>query len=468
MAGATFGWVSYLQGVAAAPIETLAAIQYLTTADWAKPLVSADSSLLSWPLGVLVAVALLAVFTVINMVGIRWLARVNSAVTVWKIAVPLFTVAVLFMGHFHTENFTPFFTEGPTVKNILMTLPAGVIFSYTGFEQAVQLGGEAKDPQKDLALAVIGSLIIGAVIYVLVQIAFIGAMEPSLLAEAGGWAGLSPETQNGTLKELNDGPFFALASLAGLGWLAALLRADAVISPAGNALIYQTTGSRLGFGLARNGFLPDAFERVSPRTKIPTFAVVTTSALGVLFLLPFPSWYALVNLVTSAVVLMYVPAPLALAALRRQKPDLPLPYRLPWAGVLAPASFVAATWMIVFAGYGTYTTLLASVVVGYVLFAATRMLHLNSRPLTIDWAAAPWIGAYFAGLLVISYFGSFGHGGILGGGGVFHNVLVGGDDALGLVGTLVASAAWALVIFFWAVRTRLPVEKVDRYISEVT
>ena len=86
----------------------------------------------------------------------------------------------------------------------------------------------------------------------------------------------------------------------------------------------------------------------------------------------------------------------------------------------------------------------------------------------MDWEAAWWIIPYFIGMLVISYFGDFGAGGIIGGIGFFEHVLdQGGNDDLGLFGGLAVTAAWSLVIYYIAISRRLPTEKVDEYVREV-
>ncbi len=148
---------------------------------------------------------------------------------------------------------------------------------------------------------------------------------------------------------------------------------------------------------------------------------------------------------------MYSAAPLALAALRKQKPDLPRVYRLPAAGFLAPLAFVCASWIIYWAGWETLTTLMVAMLIGYALIAASYAFKLNPEAPPMDWGAAVWIIPYFIGMLVISYFGDFGAGGIIGGIGIFHHVLdQGGNDDLGLVGGLIASAAWSLIIYYVA------------------
>ena len=165
---------------------------------------------------------------------------------------------------------------------------------------------------------------------------------------------------------------------------------------------------------------------------------------------------------------MYSAAPLALAALRKQKPELERVYSLPWAHVLAPLSFVCASWIIYWAGWETYTTLMLAMLIGYALIATSYALNLNPKAPKMDWEAAVWIIPYLVGMLVISYFGDFGAGGIVGGIGFFRHVLdQGGNDDLGLVGGLVAVAVWSLIIYYVAISRRLPSEKVDEYVAEV-
>jgi amino acid transporter len=474
-AGATFGWASYLQAASVAPIEVLAAIQYLSTAHWARNFFHATAAaggaggtLHGW--GYLAAAILLLIFVIVNIIGIRWFAKINNAITTWKVVIPVVTIFILLIGHFHSSNFGHaaggFFTSSSPVKNILLTLPAGIIFSLLGFEQAVQLGGESANPGRDLPRAVILSMLIGGIVYILLQVSFIGAMSPSLLLHNHGWTGLGT-SKSPTVAQLQAGPFFTLVSIAGISWLATVLRIDAVISPGGTGLMYETSSARLSFGLSRNGFVPTAFESVN-RSRVPVFGVIIATLVGVLFLLPFPSWAKLVGIVTSASVFMYAGAPVALGALRRQKPDLPRTYRLPAAGILAPLAFIGAGWVILFSGWQTYTTLLVALLIGYALIWLSYLFKLNPKAPPMDWQAAPWIIAWMIGMGVVIYLGDFGAGGIIGGIGPFKNVLAqGGTDDIGLIGCIAASAGVSLIIYYWAINTALPPHKVDEYVRDV-
>jgi amino acid transporter len=475
LAGATFGWFAYLQAASVAPIEVLAALQYASTYSFAHSWYNGATNTLHGT-GYIIAVALMFVFVTINIIGIRWLARVNNGLTWWKVLIPVLTIVVLLVTHFHGSNFTAgggFFIHGAAVKSILIAIPTGgIVFSLLGFEQAVQLGGEARNPSKDLPRAVILSILIGGSIYILVQVAFIGALEPRLLAQAHTWTNLVPGHQSPALAALNAAPFYTVAKLAGLAWLALVLRIDAIISPIGTGLIYTTSASRISFGLSRNGYVPKAFETNAPRTKVPLFSIVIAAIVGLLFLLPFPSWSKLVGVVTSASVLMYAGAPLALGALRLQKPDLPRPYRIPAGRLMAPLAFVLATLIVYWAGWPTYTTLMAALLIGYALMALSALFKLNPNRPKVDWGAAIWIFPYLIGMGVISYFGTFGAptggpGGIIGGVGMFKTVLVGGKNELGLYGGLLVSAAWSLIIYYTAISRRLTPSQVDHNVRDV-
>src|SRR5262249_59847680 len=118
-------------------------------------------------------------------------------------------------------------------KALFAAIPgAGTISAYLGFEQADQLAGEIKNPARNLPRAIITAILLCTAIYVMLQIVFIGALNPSTLN--GGWAPLKDNTG------LIEGPLAFVAAAAGLGWLAVILRLDAFISPYGTGLIYQT------------------------------------------------------------------------------------------------------------------------------------------------------------------------------------------------------------------------------------
>jgi amino acid transporter len=475
LAGATFGWFAYIQAASVAPIEVLATIQYMSLFSWARswykpPAPGALLGTLSgW--GIVVSIALMVFFVALNLIGIRWLAYANTGITTWKVLVPILVIIVLLATHFHAGNFSAgggFWAPGGTnvaAKAIFTALPgAGIVFALLGFEQAVQLGGESANPQRDLPRAVIGSIIIGAVVYILLQVVFIGALNPATITHFHTWAKLANDTP------LGQGPFYTVISVAGLAWLAWIIRIDAVISPGGTGLIYLTSASRLSFGLSRNGYVPKVLESTNRRTKIPVVGVVVSAIVGLLFLLPFPSWASLVNIVTGASVLMYAGAPLALGALRKSKPNLPRSYRLPAAKIVAPLAFILANFIVYWSGWNTVSLLMAVLLIGYIIIAVSGALHLNDNMPKMDWGASVWIFPYLIGMVLISYFGNFDSGatkGVFGGIGVFKNLLLGGNADIGFWYDLLILAGFSLAIYLLAVRSALPEADVDKYVADV-
>ncbi len=233
-------------------------------------------------------------------------------------------------------------------------------------------------------------------------------------------------------------------------WLAWVMRVDAVVSPSGTGLLYLTGASRLSFGLSRDGYVPKLFLVEDERTDVPLWGVIMSGALGLLFLLPFPSWGKLVSVVTGAVVLMYAGAPLALGSLRRSQPELARPYRLPAARLLGPASFVFATFIAYWSGWQTISTLMLALLLGYGFMGLGRRLHLDLDPPRIEWASAWWLFPYLVGLSVVSYLGNFGKGGILGGVGPFHDFLMGGRGVIPLWWDMACLTVLGLAVFVGA------------------
>ncbi|MGW9025110.1 APC family permease [Streptomyces sp. NPDC055722] len=441
LAGMSFGWFSWLQAATVAPIEVEAMIGYAAHWDFAKGFQHADGTLTTS--GFVVAVVLMAVFVAVNFLGVRVLAHTNSAATWWKIAVPLGAIFIIAVGNFHPHNFTAGGFAPFGAKGVLGAISSsGIIFALLGFEQAIQLAGESRNPKRDLPLATLGSVAIGAVIYVLLQVVFIGALPHSSFAH--GWAKLDfPGI---------SGPWAGLATVVGLGWLSVVLYIDAVISPGGTGLIYTTATSRVSYGLAKNGYAPKLFEKIDAR-GVPWFGLGISFVTGVVCFLPFPSWQELVGFITSASVLMYAGAPLAYGVFADRLPNHERPYRLPGGKVISPLSFVVANLIIYWAGWDTLWRLGIAILLGYVLLGgyawyATRK-NLQDAP-RLDWKAAQWLPPYLVGLGLISWQGGFG-----------------GQNHIPLWWDIAVVAVFSLVIYNWARATASKPAEIEQSIDEV-
>ena len=281
-------------------------------------------------------VVLLAVFTAINFLGMQLFSKVNSGITWWKVAVPVLAIIVLLF-KFHGNNigagggFMPF-----GVKALFGAHPVG---GHRLRLPGLRAGGPARGrDQEPAAQPAAGhhQCLHHRYRYLLHAAARVhrrGPAQPDHRAQ-----GLGGRTRDSNPVAI--GPFACLAGLIGLGWLAVILRIDAFVSPFGTGLIYQTSTSRVGYGLARNRYYPQMFAKVD-RNGVPWFSLLFAFLFGLLFLLPFPSWHSLVGLVTSASVLMYAGAPLSLGAFRGQVPERP---SVPDAGGPWPSRRLRSSW----------------------------------------------------------------------------------------------------------------------------
>jgi amino acid transporter len=445
--GASFGWFSWLQAATVAPIEVSAMITYAQHYDFAHSWVKPENGVLT-ATGIVVAVILMAIFTAINFLGVRLLATTNSAMTWWKIAVPLLTIIVLSFANFQPSNFHAADGFAPAgLKGVLEAVSTGgIIFSYLGFEQADQLAGEAKNPKRDIPFAIIGSMIIGTIIYVLLQVAFILALPESAIGKT--WTDKSSDAYY----TLFTSPFAEIATLVSVGWLATTIYLDAIISPAGTGVIYTTGSSRVAYGLSRNGYVPSIFEWTNAR-GVPWIGLIAAFITGCICFLPFPSWQSLVGLITSASVLMYAGAPLSLSAFRKRLPDQERPFRLPAASILSPVAFAVSSLIILWTTWDTDWKLGVSILIGYVILIGNRVLNLNKehQPM-LDWRAASWLPAYLVGLGIIVYISSFGP--------MEDPVLPFGWDML-------VTVLFSFAIFYWALQVCLPREKIEQMMEEV-
>jgi amino acid transporter len=235
-----------------------------------------------------------------------------------------------------------------------------------------------------------------------------------------------------------------------------------VISPGGTALIYSTSTSRVSYGMSRNGYVPEIYERTDARA-VPWFGLITAFVTGCIFFLPFPSWQQLIGLITSASVLMYAGAPLAFGVFRNRLPDFERPYRLPFGVVMAPLAFVLANLLILWTGWDIDYKLGISIFAGYLILVLSRVFNLNPIKPVLDLKAAAWVPVYLIGLGIITWqsqaFDSSATG-TNGAGTPHHGWFPFGWD-------MAIVAVFSLVIYYWAQIVSLSTERIQQMIDEV-
>ena len=393
------GWFAWISTVCVPAIETEAALRYV--GNYAPSLISQSPGVVRLTLfGQLVAVFVLLGFTALNAAGMRWFRETNTVVVWWKIAVPLI-VALAFVVHgFDRHNFAVgglFPTGGHGVLAAIST--GGVVFALLGFEQAVELGGESQHPQRSVPRAVIGSVVIAGAIYLIVQVAFVGAIPHHDLIQ--GWQDVRFHG--------DFGPLAGLAGVVGLMVIGYLIYADAVISPAGSGMTFSATASRLPFALAREGYLPAWLGAIN-RRGVPFRSLSLCFVAQVVVIVLLPDWGGLLAFITAATVLVYATAPLALGVLRHTAPDLPRPYRLRYVRLTAPTAFVIANLLLIWVGWATNARLFLVLAFGALIAGLLALVRPGSRHTGLEWLAASWIVPYAGAMCVVSYLSPYGGG----------------------------------------------------------
>ncbi|QQE77170.1 APC family permease [Alicyclobacillus sp. SO9] len=440
MVGWFIGFASMLAYSSVAGVETDAFREYAT--GWWHALGTAHSPSF---LGMLLQVALLFVFFLINYWSVNVFGKVNTIVTLFKFIVPIIIIIMLFT-HIHPGNYSVTGAAPGGLHGIMQAVTgAGIVFAYLGFRQSVDFGAEASRPQRDIPWAIVLSVIVGAGLYLLLQQAFIGAIPPHLLAN--GWSGIS-----------FDQPYADIAKVLGLMWLMNLVYADAVISPSGTGNVYMAGTARVLFAWAKKGIFYSIFGKVNARTGIPRGALWLSVLLSIAWILPnygpfhFNQWGVLISAVTSATVMTYMIGPISQAALRKSSPDLPRPFKLKGWKFWSPVAFIFATWIIYWSGWTTDALLITMSLASLVLYFAFMDRDASwHQKLKTEWKAAAWLIVYFFFILVMERLGSFGP---TGADGKIHAYIASPWDTL-IVG------AGAIVIYYWAVASALPQPQID-------
>ncbi len=424
----TLSWVAWLSALTMAPIEVQAVLQYASTYFPTLTYLAEGVPLLTH-IGLCWATVLMLSLCIINIASFKGLVRFNFVLFIFKVVVIILTIVMLINVNFHPENFlglaeSTFSSNG--WKSILAAVASGgIAFAFTGFKHGVELAGEAKKFAIAIPVAIVGSVLCCMVLYIGLQVAFIGALQPSSIQH--GWQHLA---------FVGDvGPFAGIAAGLGLVWLLKLLYVDAAISPLGAGLIYVTSTARILFAMSQIGYVPEALSRLN-KQSFPVWAIMTNFAVGMFLFLPLPGWQAMVSFLVSAMVISYAIGPIALLCLRLQLPNEKRHFRLPFANVLCLLAFYFCNLLSYWTGWQTVYKLAIALGIGFIFFIAAY-IRGKLKANALGFKAAGWIIPYLLGLTLISYLGAFGG----------KNVITFGWD-------FIVIAIFSLIILYLAVLNR--------------
>ncbi|VVE48629.1 amino acid:proton symporter [Pandoraea iniqua] len=436
LVGFISAWANWISIVAVIPIEAIASVQYM--ASWPFPWTRAlyTHGELTAP-GLGLSAMLILVYFALNYWGVKVFIRCNGAITVFKILVPAMTVGALVWGGLHAENFASggasAFAPHGWAAVFTAVATSGIVFSFNGFQSPLSLAGEAKHPTRSLPIAVIGAILIALILYISLQVAFIGAVEPKSIA--GGWQVLNFTS-----------PFAQLALALNLNWLVMLLYVDAFVSPSGTGAIYTATTARMIQAMERNNTMPKLFGRTHALYDVPRPAMWFNLAVSFLFLYVFRGWGALAAVISVATVISYLSGPVSLMSLRKHAPDITRPLRLRAMGGIAPFAFVCASLVLYWARWpltGELVLLMFAAMPCYLYYQFKDGWFDFRSELRSAW----WMILYMPTMAVLSFCGSAAYGG--------QGYLDGGWD-------FVAVAVIGLVFYGWGVRSG----RRTRYLTE--
>jgi amino acid transporter len=393
--GFIVSFAAFIMYSCVAGLEAVAVRTYASA--WLPALGGAEPTLLGWWF----QAGLIGVFFLINYFGVKSFGKANSLVTVIKLGVPAVVIVTLAL-HFEPSNFTAHAFAPNGVSGITAAVStAGLIFAFGGFQNIVMFSAEVRNPSRTITLAIFFSLLITTLVYVLLQVTFIGAVPSAMLNQ--GWGALQMST-----------PFADLASMLGLAWLVKVIMADALISPAGTGNVYLAATARQVYAWARNGTFFKRFTALDANTGVPRLALWLSLFMALFWTLPFPSWEALVQVNSAAGVMLFTLLPICVMNLRLNAPDLPWPYRIRGIGLIAPLAFVSATFIFYWVGWKTLSWMLGAFLLLMLVYClVARGRQVAGVGFAQQLRSSAWIVAYFLGLMLISCLGNFGGSGLM-------------------------------------------------------
>jgi basic amino acid/polyamine antiporter, APA family len=304
------------------------------------------------------AVLIVALVTALLVVGIRESANVNNVIVVIKVSVVLLFIA-LAASHVVPENWSPFIPENTGDRQHFgwsgVVAGAGVVFfAYIGFDAVSTAAQEAKNPQRDMPIGIIGSLVICTVLYIIVS---------------GIATGVVP------YRDLDvPDPIALVADRAGLGWFSTLIKVGAIAGLSSVILVMLLGQARVFYAMSNDGLLPRWVNRIHPRFRTPWLTQIITG-IGVVIPAGLLTVREAGSLVSIGTLLAFVIVSIGILVLRIRQPELERPFRTPAVWIVAPLGALTSFYLMSALPWRTWERLLIWLVIGLVIYFAYSRHH---------------------------------------------------------------------------------------------
>ncbi len=297
------------------------------------------------------AVCIIFVVTTLLVIGIKESANFNDFIVFVKVAV----VLLFIVGAAHairTANWHPFIPantghSGHFGWSGVMTGAGIVFFAYIGFDAVSTAAQEARNPQRDMPIAIIGSLLICTVLYIIVSAMATGVVPYGQL-------------------DVPD-PIAVAADRAGMDWMGRLIKFGAIAGLSSVILVMLLGQSRVFYSMARDGLLPPFVSRVHPRFRTPWLTSIVTG-IGVAIFSAIFSVRDAGSLCSIGTLLAFVIVSVGILVLRVREPNLPRKFTTPWVWFVAPAGAISALTLMAALPWPTWRRLIVWFIIGMVVY----------------------------------------------------------------------------------------------------
>lgn len=398
------GWANWISLLTIIPIEAVAAVQYMSSwpwawANWTRGFVAHGNVTNQ---GLVIVFLFMLAFTLLNFWSLKLLTSFTSLIALFKMAIPLLTILILFFTGFHSDNFaqTAGFMPAGSAAIFTATTSAGIIFSYNAFQTTINMGDEIEHPEKNIFRGIVISFGISMVIYTLLQVAFIGAV-PSHQLVISGWKGIDFQS-----------PFADIAILLNLNWWADVLYLDAFVSPFGTGVSFVATTSRALAAMTTTRHLPTFLGKLSQKYRTPRRSMVVNLFLGLIMVIGFRNWGALSNVISTSTLIAYLTGPVTLISFRRMAPDWKRPFKLKGAHFLAPLAYLLASLAIYWAKWPTTIEVFGVIALGLIFYIYYEFRQpAGKQKVFQSFKGARWLVFELLWLTIMSLIGSQQFGG---------------------------------------------------------